>query len=89
MASLSLHTIRTLGQDFKKLEARLDGAVAAARADGISGQNIGRAFVISRQGAQKRWDAFSLHLYIRKAAERTHAFPSMFCPEALPGTTCP
>ncbi|NHW49221.1 hypothetical protein HAV21_20385 [Paenarthrobacter sp. MSM-2-10-13] len=53
---LSLHTIRALGQDLKKIEAQLDDAVASARAEGISWEKIGRAFGISRQGAQKRWD---------------------------------
>lgn len=53
---LSLHTIGTLGQDLKTIEAKLDDAVASARAGGISWEKIGKAFGISRQGAQKRWD---------------------------------
>lgn len=53
---LSLHTIQTLSQSLKHLEAQLDDAVAAARASGVSWDKIGRAFGISRQGAQKRWD---------------------------------
>jgi hypothetical protein len=58
-ADLALHTIRTLGQDLKKIEVQLDEAVAAARSEGISWEKIGRAFGISRQGAQKRWDTAS------------------------------
>lgn len=56
---LSLHTIRTLGQSLKDLEAQLDDAVATARVAGVSWEKIGRAFGISRQGAQKRWEAVS------------------------------
>ncbi|MDP9888753.1 hypothetical protein [Pseudarthrobacter enclensis] len=54
---VSLHTIGTLSQTLKDLEAQLDDAVAAARAAGVSWDKIGRAFGISRQGAQKRWEA--------------------------------
>lgn len=54
-----LQSIRTLGQDLKEIEARLDVAVAAARAEGLSWDKIGRAFGITRQGAQKRWDTAS------------------------------
>jgi hypothetical protein len=53
---LHLHTISTLGEQLKKIESQLDEAVAAARSDGISWDKIGRAFGITRQGAQKRWD---------------------------------
>ena len=56
---LSLHTIDTLGRRLKDLEAELDDAVAAARSAGVSWDKIGRAFGISRQGAQKRWEASS------------------------------
>lgn len=52
---LSLHTIGTLGRSLKDLEAQLDDAVEAARSAGVSWDKIGRAFGISRQGAQKRW----------------------------------
>lgn len=41
-------------------------AVATARAEGVSWEKIGRGFGISRQGAQKRWEAVS-------ADERTPA----------------
>lgn len=54
---LHLHTIQALGGQLKKIEMQLDEAVAAARSDGISWDKIGRAFGITRQGAQKRWDA--------------------------------
>jgi len=53
---LSLHTISTLSRSLKELEAQLDDAVAAARSTGVSWEKIGRAFGISRQGAQKRWE---------------------------------
>ena len=53
---LSLHTISTLSRSLKELEAQLDDAVAAARSTGVSWKKIGRAFGISRQGAQKRWE---------------------------------
>ncbi len=53
---LSLHTIETLSRSLKDLEAQLDDAVAAARSAGVSWEKIGRAFGISRQGAQKRWE---------------------------------
>lgn len=53
---LSLHTIDTLSRSLKDLEAQLDDAVAAARSAGVSWEKIGRAFGISRQGAQKRWE---------------------------------
>lgn len=53
----SLHTIRTLGQDLKDLETRLDAAVADARTAGVSWDKIGRAVGITRQGAQKRWES--------------------------------
>lgn len=56
---LSLHTIGTLSRSLKDLEAQLDAAVAAARAAGVSWGKIGRAFGISRQGAQKRWEGSS------------------------------
>ncbi|MFJ4286847.1 hypothetical protein ACIPY0_14505 [Paenarthrobacter nicotinovorans] len=46
-----------MGEQLKELEAQLDEAVAAARADGLSWDKIGRAFGITRQGARKRWDA--------------------------------
>lgn len=54
---LHLHTISTLGGQLKTIENQLDDAVAAARADGLSWDKIGRAFGITRQGARKRWDA--------------------------------
>jgi hypothetical protein len=54
-----LHTISTLGGELKKIEAQLDQAVAAARAEGISWDRIGRAYGVTRQGARKRWDAKS------------------------------
>ena len=63
---VSLHRIRTLDGSLKELEAQLDEAVATARAGGVSWEKIGRAFGISRQGAQKRWEAVS-------ADERTPA----------------
>jgi len=50
------HTISTLGEQLKKIETQLDEAVAAARADGLSWDKIGRAYGITRQGARKRWD---------------------------------
>ena len=53
---LYLHTISALGDQLKKLESQLDEAVAAARAEGLSWDKIGRAFGITRQGARKRWD---------------------------------
>lgn len=53
---MSLDNIRTLGEELQKIEAQLDNAVAMARAEGISWDKIGRAFGITRQGAQKRWD---------------------------------
>ncbi|MEV7458181.1 hypothetical protein ACIQGM_20445 [Pseudarthrobacter sp. NPDC092200] len=56
---LSLHTIRTLSRNLKDLEAQLEDAVADARAAGVSWDKIGRAFGISRQGAQKRWETLS------------------------------
>ncbi|MFJ5977601.1 MULTISPECIES: hypothetical protein [Micrococcaceae] len=56
---LSLHRIRTLGGSLKELEAQLDEAVASARSAGVSWDKIGRAFGISRQGAQKRWEGVS------------------------------
>ncbi|MGP0225136.1 hypothetical protein [Paenarthrobacter sp. NCHU4564] len=56
---LYLHTISTLGGELKKIEAQLDQAVAAARAEGISWDRIGRAYGVTRQGARKRWDAKS------------------------------
>jgi len=56
---LSLHTIGTLSRGLKELEAQLDDAVATARAERVSWEKIGRAFGISRQGAQKRWEAGS------------------------------
>lgn len=40
---LHLHTISTLGEQLKQLEAQLDQAVAAARSDGLSWEKIGRA----------------------------------------------
>lgn len=56
---LSLHTISTLSRSLKELEAQLDDAVSAARTAGVSWDKIGRAFGISRQGAQQRWEAQS------------------------------
>ncbi|UKA68966.1 hypothetical protein LFT44_20750 (plasmid) [Arthrobacter sp. FW306-05-C] len=56
---LSLHAIGTLSRSLKDLEAQLDDAVSAARAAGVSWDKIGRAFGISRQGAQKRWETAS------------------------------
>jgi hypothetical protein len=53
---LHVHTISTLGDQLKNIESQLDNAVAAARADGLSWDKIGRAFGITRQGARKRWD---------------------------------
>ena len=53
---LHVHTISALGQELKNIESQLDEAVAAARAEGISWDRIGRAFGITRQGARKRWD---------------------------------
>lgn len=53
---VSLHSIRTLGEDLKKFETQLDNAVATARAEGISWDKISKAVGITRQGAQKRWD---------------------------------
>lgn len=53
---LHVHTISTLGDQLKNIEAQLDAAVAAARADGLSWDKIGRAYGITRQGARKRWD---------------------------------
>ena len=52
----SLHMIRTLGEDLKRVEAQLDDAVSTARSEGISWEKIGKAVGITRQGAQKRWD---------------------------------
>lgn len=49
---VSLHNIRTLGEDLKKIEGELDKAVATARSEGISWDRIGRAVGITRQGAQ-------------------------------------
>ncbi|MET4901580.1 hypothetical protein PV760_12985 [Paenarthrobacter sp. CC6] len=54
---LHLHTIQTLGEQIKTVEAQLDEAVAAARAEGLSWDKIGRAYGVTRQGARKRWDA--------------------------------
>ncbi|WP_281452872.1 hypothetical protein [Paenarthrobacter nitroguajacolicus] len=51
-----LHAISALGAELKRIEAQLDEAVAAARADGLSWDKIGRAYGITRQGARKRWD---------------------------------
>ncbi|WP_245953736.1 hypothetical protein [Arthrobacter silvisoli] len=45
---LSVHTIRTLSQSLKDIESKLDGAVATARASGVSWDKIGRALGISR-----------------------------------------
>jgi len=56
---LSLHTIGALSRSLKELEAQLDDAVTAARLAGVSWDKIGRAFGISRQGAQKRWENVS------------------------------
>ena len=56
---LSLHSISTLSQTLKHLEAQLDDAVGTARAAGVSWDKIGRAVGITRQGAQKRWEALS------------------------------
>jgi hypothetical protein len=57
---LSLHTIGPLSRSLKDLEAQLDDAVASARAASVSWDKIGRAFGISRQGAQKRrWETVS------------------------------
>ena len=53
---LHLHTVSTLGEQLKQIEAQLDQAVAAARSDGLSWDKIGRAFGITRQGARSRWD---------------------------------
>ena len=63
---VSLHRIRTLDGGLKELEAQLDEAVVTAWAGGVSWEKIGRAFGISWQGAQKRWEAVS-------ADERTPA----------------
>ncbi|WP_216659850.1 hypothetical protein [Paenarthrobacter sp. CM16] len=54
---LHLHTISTLGEQLKQIEAQLDQALAAARSDGLSRDKIGRAYGITRQGARKRWDS--------------------------------
>lgn len=56
---LSLRTIGSLSRNLKDLEAQLDDAVADARTAGVSWDKIGRAFGITRQGAQKRWDVSS------------------------------
>ena len=56
---LSLHTIGSLSRNLKDLEAQLNDAVAAARSAGVSWDKIGRAFGITRQGAQKRWEGLS------------------------------
>ena len=56
---LSLHAIGTLSRSLKDLEAQLDDAVAAARAAGVSWDRIGRTVGITRQGAQKRWEALA------------------------------
>jgi hypothetical protein len=56
---LSLHTIGNLSRSLKDLEAQLDDAVAAARAAGVSWDRIGRTVGITRQGAQKRWEALA------------------------------
>ncbi|MGJ3192218.1 hypothetical protein [Paenarthrobacter sp. FR1] len=54
---LHLHTISTLGEQLKQIEAQLNEAVAAARSDGLSWDKIGRAYGITRQGARSRWEA--------------------------------
>ena len=53
---LHLHTISTLGEQLRTIEAQLDAAVAAARFAGLSWDKIGRAYGITRQGARSRWD---------------------------------
>lgn len=53
---LHLHPISTLGDELRKIETQHDHAAAAARADGLSRDKIGRAFGITRQVARKRWE---------------------------------
>lgn len=51
----ALLRIQSLGQSLRDLDAELDTAVAVARTLGLSWRNIGKAFGITRQGAQRRW----------------------------------
>ncbi|WP_254703588.1 hypothetical protein [Pseudarthrobacter sp. C4D7] len=53
-------------RSLKELAAQLDEAGGHRKGGGVSWEKIGRAFGISRQGAQKRWEAVS-------ADERTPA----------------
>lgn len=60
----ALVRIHSLGQNLRKLDIELTAAVATARTLGLSWRNIGKAFGITRQGAQRRWKTVS-------GAERT------------------
>lgn len=53
---LHLRTITSLHQELKKVEAKLNEAVTAARIAGLSWDKIGGALGITRQGARQRWD---------------------------------
>ncbi|WP_245953734.1 hypothetical protein [Arthrobacter silvisoli] len=64
-----LHTVGTLSRSLKDLEAHLDDTVASARASGVSWDKIGRAVGITRQGAQRRWEALSAGAYPDSARE--------------------
>lgn len=73
---LSLHRVRTLGGSVKDLEAQLDDAVATARAAGVLWGKIGRAFGISRQGAQSAGKLYlGRYLHKRKTAGVWHYRP--------------
>lgn len=51
----ALADVRAAAEDLRKAEARLDEAVARARADGCSWADVGTAAGITRQSAHERW----------------------------------